>query len=139
MILLWFTILESYDVLNLSQFLLFWGIVFLITTTLIATPKKEKHASLAVSSTVTPEVTADGDAEHEQPELDLIETYKVVWKMLKHLLIQVMIFLLITFSFGFSAADAITNLKMIQNGVPRDKITQLAIPMIPVKIFRIIN
>jgi PAT family acetyl-CoA transporter-like MFS transporter 1 len=27
-----------------------------------------------------------------------------------------------------------TNLKMIQNGVPRDKITQLAIPMIPVKI-----
>lgn len=128
-----FTVLESYEVLDLSQFLLFWGIVFLITTTLIAIFKNEKHTG-SDGSTVTPEVTSDGDAEHEQPDLGLIETYKVLWKMLKHPLIQIMIFLLFTFSFGFSAADSITNLKMIQNGVPREKITMMAIPMIPVKI-----
>jgi len=127
-----YTNLESYDVLDLSQFLLFWGIVFLITTTLIAIFKTEKHTSSGTA--VAPEVTSDGDAEHEQPDLGLIETYKVLWKMLRHPLIQVMMVVLFTFSFGFSASDSMTNLKMIENGVPREKITQLAIPMIPVKI-----
>merc|ERR1719369_1727036 len=46
----------------------------------------------------------------------------------------VIIVLLLTYSFGFSAAESITNLKLIEKGVPKEKIAMLAIPMIPVKI-----
>ena len=38
-----FTTLNGYNLLTLSQFLIFWGIVFLITTTVIAFFKKEKN------------------------------------------------------------------------------------------------
>merc|ERR1719400_2679077 len=45
-----------------------------------------------------------------------------------------MIILLFTSAFGFSAAESIFNLKLVEFGVPNDKIAQLQLPMIPVKI-----
>jgi PAT family acetyl-CoA transporter-like MFS transporter 1 len=122
-----FTTLESAKIITFSQFLLFWGIVFLITTTLIAIFKTEKNTS---KSTVNPE----DESSQAEPELGLIDTYKILWKIVRHPLIPVVALLLFTFGFGFSAAESLTNLKLIERKVPKDKIAMLAIPMIPVKI-----
>jgi PAT family acetyl-CoA transporter-like MFS transporter 1 len=46
----------------------------------------------------------------------------------------IMIGLLLTFGFGFSATEGMTNLKLIERQVPKEKIAMLSIPMIPVKI-----
>jgi len=121
-----YTTLESYGVVTLSQFLIFWGIVFLITTTGIAIFKKEKN-----TSAVAPE---SGSEETSEPDLGMIETYKILWKIIRHPLIPVVTVFLLTFGFGFSAAESITNLKLIEKGVPKEKIAMLSIPMIPVKI-----
>jgi len=121
-----YTSLEGYGVITLAQFLLFWGIVFLVTTTLIAVFKKEK--SMAVIAPV-----ADDDPVAEAG-LGMIETYKILWKIIRHPLIPVTALFLLTFGFGFSAAEAMTDLKLIEMGVPKEKIAMLAIPMIPVKI-----
>jgi len=121
-----YTTLEGYGVVNLSQFLIFWGIVFLITTTGIAIFKKEKK-----TASVAPE---SGEDVNTEPELGMVETYKILWKIIRHPLIPVISLFLLTFSFGFSAAESITRLQLISKGVPKEKIALLEIPMIPVKI-----
>jgi len=122
-----FTSLESAKLITFSQFLLFWGIVFLITTTLIAIFKTEKNTGEA-------SVGPEGEAIAAEPELGLIDTYKMLWKILRLPLIPIVMVFLFTAGFGSSAVESMTNLKLIDRGVPKDKIAMLAIPMIPVKI-----
>jgi len=121
-----YTTLEGYGLVTLSDFLLFWGIVFLLTTTGIAIFMKEKNTSAVEPSS--------NQTNESEPELGLVDTYKILWKIIKHPLMPVVTLLLLTYSFGFSAAETITNLKLIEKGVPKEKIAMLAIPMIPVKI-----
>jgi len=123
-----FVNLESAGYITFSQFLLFWGIVFLITTTLIAIFKKEKN-------TGTNSVEPEDDSIEKEPELGLIDTYKMLWKIIRHPLIPVVFAILFTCGFGFSAAESMTKLKMIDRKVPKEIITRMEIPMIPVKVF----
>jgi len=141
-----YTTLEGKGILTLGDFLLFWGIVFLITTTFILFFKKEKNASFGYSLFKTCNKTTEAtplkeagekistNEETSEPDLTLIQTYKIIFKMIKHHLIPVVIFFLLTHAISFSAVEALTQLKMIERGVPKDKIAMLAIPMIPVKI-----
>ena len=121
-----FTTLESQGVVNLSQFMLFWGIVFIVTTTSIAFFMKERNKSVAA---VSPE-----DGTIQEPELGLVEAYKMLWRIIWSPRMYVMIIFLFTANFAFSAAESIFNLKLVEFGVPNDKIAQLQLPMIPVKI-----
>ena len=121
-----FTTLESQGVVNLSQFMLFWGIVFILTTTSIAFFMKERNKSVAA---VSPE-----DGTIQEPELGLVEAYKMLWRIIWSPRMYVMIIFLFTANFAFSAAESIFNLKLVEFGVPNDKIAQLQLPMIPVKI-----
>jgi len=123
-----FTTLESAKYITFSQFLLFWGIVFIVTTALIAVFKTEKNA--AGSSSTGP----DGETIAAEPELGLLDTYKLVWKIIRHPLMPIVILILMTYGFAFSATESMTNLKLIDRGVPKEKIAMLSIPMIPVKI-----
>ena len=121
-----FTTLESQGIVNLSQFMLFWGIVFIVTTTSIAFFMKERNKSVTA---VSPE-----DGTIQEPELGLVEAYKMLWRIIWSPRMYVMIIFLFTANFAFSAAESIFNLKLVEFGVPNDKIAQLQLPMIPVKI-----
>ena len=118
------TVAESAGYLTLAQFTLFWGIVFLVTTTCIAVFMKERNKSL--------EPTADNEAP-EELELGIVEAYKTLWKILRVPMVPVLILVFFTTAFPFSAAEDISNLKLIEFGVPGEKIAQLSLPMIPVK------
>ena len=124
-----FTSLEAYGILDLGQFTLLWGIVFLVITTSIAIFKKEKSISEIQES-------LDDGEEKEEKELNLglIEAYKMLWFIIWSPRIYLVIIFLMTSNFGFSAAENIFNLKLIEFGVPKESIAQLALPMIPVKI-----
>merc|ERR1740116_485408 len=115
-----FTALESAGIVTLAQFTLFWGIVFLVTTTLIALIMTEKDKSRE-----TPE--------EEELDLGIVEAYKTLWSIIRLPMMPVMIVVLFTTSFPFSAAEDIANLKLIEFGVPGEKIAALSLPMIPVK------
>ena len=121
-----FTSLQSNGILDLAQFMLFWAVVFLVTTTSIAFFMKEQNLS---STEVSPE-----SGEFQEPDLGLVEAYKMLWKIIWSPRMYIMILILFTASFGFSASESIFNLKLVEFGVPNDKIAQLQLPMIPVKI-----
>ena len=44
------------------------------------------------------------------------------------------IFFLMTYKFGFAASESLTNLKLVEKGVPKSKVALLSVPMIPVKV-----
>ncbi len=115
--------LESYGLVTLSGYLFYWGIAFLVATTLVAIFKKENDDDASAS------------AEHQEPDLGLAETYALLWKIVCLPMMPTMIVVLLTSKMGFSAADSVTSLKLIEQGVPKDKLSMLAIPIIPMQIF----
>ena len=100
--------------MDLSQFLLVTGLVFLVTTTTIAIFKKEKKV---------------GDSQEEDSDtmLDLspIAAYKILWRLLWCRRMFVWIVFQLTGIFCFSAAENIFKLKLVEMGVPREDISIL--------------
>jgi len=103
-----FLTMEGAGLVTLGQFLLFWGIVFLVTTTLIAIFKHEKN---------TGEVIGGGEDISEEPSLGLVETYRVLWKIMRNPRIPVYSFFLLTHGIGYAAVEAMTSLKLVERGV----------------------
>ena len=117
--------LESYGVLTLKDFLNFWAVIFIIATSLVAILKQEKDQSV---------VTDDNEDSDEEEDLGISGTYKMLYKIVFLPLMPVTIAFLLTSKIGFSAADSATGLKLIEAGVPKDKLAMLAVPMIPLQI-----
>nr|CAG4643146.1 EOG090X04K8 [Ilyocryptus agilis] len=108
---------QPVGMLTLSGFLYFWGVVFLITTTLVWLIKKEKN------------VKQDGEQ-----ELNILDTYKLLLKIFRLPSIQVTVVFLLTCKIGFSASDALSGLKLIEKGVPKAQLALLAVPLVPLQI-----
>ncbi len=94
----------------------------------------------------------------DELELGVAETYAMLWRIITLPLMPLFIAVLLTqkvvhelngnglctiffsifcgriFQIGFSAADSVTSLKLIEQGVPKDKLAMLAIPIIPVQV-----
>ena len=117
--------LESYGVLTLKDFLNFWAVIFIIATSLVAILKQEKDQSV---------VTDDNEDSDVEEDLGISGTYKMLYKMVFLPLMPMTIAFLLTSKIGFSAADSATGLKLIEAGVPKDKLAMLAVPMIPLQI-----
>jgi PAT family acetyl-CoA transporter-like MFS transporter 1 len=101
-----YTVLDDANVIDLSQFLIFWGIVFIVTTAIIAIFKKEKNQQLAHKNDDEEE---SGETPEEEPDLGIIETYKIIWKIICHPLVPPLILFLFTSGIGFTASESITN------------------------------
>jgi len=113
-----FMALESYGLVTLPGFLQFWGLVFLVTTTLVAVLKTE----------------TDGEGADDDPDLGVVQTYKIMFDIIRLSVMPTTIAMLLTSKVGFAAADAVTGLKLVEAGVPKDKLAMLAIPMMPLQI-----
>ena len=114
-----FMALESYGLVTLPSFLQFWAVIFLITTTFVAIFKSEAGA---------------GEVDTEEPDLGVLQTYKLLFDILKLSEMPTTIAMLLTCKVGFAAADAVSGLKLVEAGVPKDKLAMLAIPMMPLQI-----
>ncbi|XP_055379305.1 acetyl-coenzyme A transporter 1 [Condylostylus longicornis] len=112
---------EERGIVTLSQFLWFWGICFFVITSLIALLKKESPENHNTQNM-------------EKHEFNIWESYQNLIKILKLKPIQILIIILLTVKVTFSASDAVSSLKLIDAGVPKEKLALLAIPIIPLQI-----
>ncbi|CAF1580397.1 unnamed protein product [Rotaria sp. Silwood1] len=110
--------LQSIGLITLSGFLLFCGIIFIISTTLIALFKHE----------------IDETYDSNEPHFGLIETYQVLIKVLRLPSVRSMAIILLTIKIGFCAVDSMTGIELIERGVTKDSLALLAIPMTPLEI-----
>lgn len=97
----------------IAGYIFFWGVVFLITTTVIMFVKKEK-----------PDNNVEG----------LAGTYKLLLKILCLRSVVYTVVILLTAKIAFGATDAVTGLKLIELGVPKEHLAMLAVPLVPVQI-----
>ncbi|KAL1137868.1 hypothetical protein AAG570_009564 [Ranatra chinensis] len=109
---------ETYGIVTLTGFLHFWGIIYIVVTTLVAIFKKEKNESSLRESAL--------DAASN--------SYKQLFNILKLPSIQEFTIILLTVKIGFAACDAVTSLKLIESGVPKEKLAILAVPLVPLQI-----
>ncbi|KAM6945937.1 acetyl-coenzyme A transporter 1 [Aplochiton taeniatus] len=107
---------------TLSDFLFFWGVIFLISTTLVAILKRE---------TVR---VAGRRRVQEESHVSVTETYQQLFSIIKMPAVFTFCSLLLTAKVGFSAADAVTGLKLVEAGVPKEQLALLAVPMVPLQI-----
>lgn len=105
---------------NLSGFLWFWGITFLVTTTLVAFLKREKEETREQSG--------------DNPDYGIAESYSILWKIVRMKPVLLLAGILLTVKVSFAACDAVTTLKLIDHGIPKDKLALLAIPLVPLQI-----
>lgn len=109
---------------TLPGFLYFWGLIFLATTTLVAIFKHEKGAR----------DMSTGDGGNEELKLDIGQTYKQLLEIMKMKPIRTLAAILLTVKVTFAACDSVTSLKLIDAGVPKDKLALLAVPLVPLQI-----
>lgn len=115
---------------TLPDFLWFWGLVFLVTTTLVALMKRE-----------TAERTDDPHKDHDElsgdhhEDLSITESYKLLWKIINMRPIKILAAVLLTVKVTFAACDAVSSLKIVEAGVPKDKLALLVVPLVPLQIF----
>lgn len=105
-------------IVTLSDFLFFWGAIFLITTTLVALLKKENK-----------EVTRP-----KEETKGITDTYKLLFSIIRMPAVLTFCGLILTAKIGFSVADSVTGLKLVEEGVPKEHLALLAVPMVPLQI-----
>lgn len=112
---------KASGIVTLSDFLFFWGVVFLVSTTLVAIFKKENER-------------AKGKKRAAEETQGVMETYKQLFSIIKMPTVFTFCCLLLTAKIGFCAADAVTGLKLMEAGVPKEQLALLAVPMVPLQI-----
>ncbi|KAM8853317.1 acetyl-coenzyme A transporter 1 [Synchiropus picturatus] len=107
-------------IVTLPDFLFFWGVVFLVSTTLVAILKRENQPG--------------GGRRSEEETQGVLETYRLLLSITRMPAVFTFCGLLLTAKVGFSAADAVTGLKLVEAGVPKEQLALLAVPMVPLQI-----
>lgn len=114
---------EESDVglVTLGSFLLFWGWVFIFTTTLVAILKHEAEEEVA---------------HNRRPKgiQTVVNAYHQLYAIIKLPAVRTLALVLFTAKIGFSASDAVSGLKLVEAGVPREDLALLAVPLVPVQI-----
>ncbi|XP_026327161.1 acetyl-coenzyme A transporter 1 [Hyposmocoma kahamanoa] len=112
---------QDTGLVTLSSFLLFWGWIFIIVTTLIAIFKHESKENPVKERQV-------------KGTKDIVNAYKQLYTIVKLPSVRTLALVLFTAKLGFCASDAVSGLKLIEAGVPREDLALLAVPLIPVQI-----
>lgn len=109
---------ESLDsgIIDLPSFLFFWGIVFVTVTSLVMLFKKEKREP------------------HAEVKTNVAAAYMQLLQILKLRPVQMYAAFLLTARVGLAAGENVTGLKLVEAGLPREKIALIALPMVPVQI-----
>ncbi|KAL0883204.1 hypothetical protein ABMA27_016640 [Loxostege sticticalis] len=113
---------EETGMVTLASFLFFWGWIFFITTTLIAIFKHEANDS------------PNNRESQVKGMSDIVTAYKQLYTIVKLPAVQTLALVLFTAKLGFCASDAVSGLKLVEAGVPREDLALLAVPLVPVQI-----
>lgn len=104
---------EETGLVTLPGFLKFWSLVFIITTAILAFKNEEK----------------------DEEEIEgVLETYKLLYSVLKLDIVKQWVVIVITCKVAFAAVDSVSGLKLLDAGVPKEKMALLAIPLTPIQI-----
>lgn len=107
---------------TLSSFLFFWGIVYLSITLLVAAFKHERDEF--------------GNKQlDDHPDYGIKRAYPILLQLLKLKPVILLGSMIFSIEAAFAVWENITSLKLVDYGIPKDKIALFSIPTAPVQIF----
>ncbi|EDV23803.1 uncharacterized protein TRIADDRAFT_26229 [Trichoplax adhaerens] len=106
-------------IVSIDQFFLFWGIIFIITTTMVFLFKHEK---------------AVADIEMKELRKGITHTYSQLFRILKLPAVTSYVLIILFCKVGFAATDGITALKLVEAGIHRETLALIGIPLVPLQI-----
>lgn len=92
-----------------------------MTTTLVALLKRERTEPCEHRAT-------------QRDDLNIVDSYKLLLRIIQMRSIRILAAILLTVKFTFAACDSVTSLKLVEAGVPKDKLALLAVPLVPLQI-----
>ncbi|CAF3682915.1 unnamed protein product [Rotaria socialis] len=110
--------MQDNGLFTLPHFIRFWGIGFLVVTLIIAFLFREK----------TPIINDN------KKKLKLIDTYLCVLKLFKKKYMLELTFILIISPFGYAATYFMTNIALVDNGMSRETLGLVTMPLVFVKV-----
>lgn len=111
---------QDVGIVTLPGFFFLWGIFFIASTTIVALIKKE----------VEPH-----DPNHEViHDKDIKSAYLCLKDILSLPAVQSLVLVLLTCKIGFSSTDSVMTLKLVEAGIPKEKLGLIAIPLIPLQL-----
>jgi len=110
-----FTALDHYRIATLSSFMFFWGLIFLVVTTLVAALKSEKPVPL-----------------EDEPD-DIATAYEQMLRVANLKPVRSLIFILFTWKAGFAMENALVA-KFQEYGVPKTHLAYLTTAVMPIYI-----
>ena len=116
-----FVTLEAKGIVSFSQFLFIWGVIYVVATIAVAIFKKEQTHS-------------DSEHQEDEPKYGIIQSYLILKKILSMKPIILLSVIFLTFPIMFAASNAITTLKLIDHGVPRDKLALFIVFLFPFEL-----
>lgn len=125
---------EEKGLITLPDYLLFWGVAFILSTTIVAICKRE-HLPASQSTTFELGYISENSINNESMELSIFKTYKLLVQVFYIQPVRMYCIVLLTRSIMFSACDAVTSLKLIEAGITKDSAALLSTIMMPLKIF----
>lgn len=113
---------EPHDegLIKMSGFLKFWGYAFLTVTIAIGVFKRENSEA--------------DEKLRANPDFGVKKAYPILWKIVHVKPILMLSAIFSTVDVSFATCDMITNLKLIDYGIPRDKIALFNIPSFIVQL-----
>lgn len=119
---------EKRGIITLSDYLLFWGIIFIVATTIIAICKLEHPPKLEYEH-----ISENGNVNRSM-ESGLLKTYKLLIQVFYIKPVRILCLILLTNSIMFAACDAVTSLKLIEAGISKDSAALLSTIMMPLQM-----
>lgn len=111
---------QEVGLISIGGFMKFWGITFLVATFLVALLKKENSEIMEVIQ--------------DHPDYGIKKAYPTLWKILNLKPVIKFSLFLLTVKISFAACDSITSLKLLEYGIPKEKIALMAMPLLPIQI-----
>jgi PAT family acetyl-CoA transporter-like MFS transporter 1 len=108
-----------------------FGYLFVVSTTLLMLFKRESDQLDAANN--LPLSNSDVKRLNIEDNLSVTGTYKLMWKLLSMVPVQQLVFILLTVKIGY-ATESMIGLKLIEYGVPREKLSLLAVPLSPLHV-----
>ncbi|CAI6347969.1 unnamed protein product [Macrosiphum euphorbiae] len=110
------TIPGAGGIMTMKSFFTIWAIIILVVTVFIGLFKNEKHK-----------------LEDGHKKISVFQNYKLLWEILKLPRVRVLTIALLTIKIGFTATETVTNLKLIDAGIPKDDIMMITSVMYVMK------
>ncbi|XP_022169005.1 acetyl-coenzyme A transporter 1-like [Myzus persicae] len=107
---------ESGGIITLKGYLYFWGIVYIVAAACVSKFKSEIQPSA------------------EQKGLGVLNTYKLLWDIIKLPNVKILGVIFLTAKLGFATVDTVTNMEFMEAGVSENNIVIIGIMVFLVKL-----